>query len=146
MLDAIRSSEAVIYSIGSLYTSIIPSLILRGVGEAITGNGGLKYRILILNSKLDRETGNMTGRDFVEAIARAAGTHCGGGEVRRYVSHLVYLEGEGTPVVDVEELRGLGIVCVRAGGRVVGEGRGRMVRYDEEGLGRALEGVLEGRW
>src|SRR5204862_5755050 len=33
--SAISESQGIIYSIGSLYTSIVPSLILRGVGEAI---------------------------------------------------------------------------------------------------------------
>lgn len=37
VLEAIRGASAVVYSIGSLYTSIMPSLILRGVGDAIAG-------------------------------------------------------------------------------------------------------------
>lgn len=151
VLEAIRSSAAVIYSIGSLYTSIIPSLILRDVGTAISDSSRsplLKHKVLILNSKLDRETGGksdpMTGRDFVEAIARAAAGKEGLGAdgVGKYVTHLIYLEGEGTPVVDVEGLRRLGVICVKAKGKVVGEGKREMVRYDEEGLVSVLEEIL----
>ncbi|KAK3326391.1 hypothetical protein B0H66DRAFT_530398 [Apodospora peruviana] len=152
VLEALRSSTAVIYSIGSLYTSIIPSLILKGVGQAIAAPQ-VRHKILILNSKLDRETGGkrdpMTGRDFVRAIARAAGTESwkkerrselSDEELKEYVSHLVYLEGEGTPVVDMEELQGrLGIVCVKVAGKV----DGGMARYDEDGLGKALEEILD---
>lgn len=35
MLQAIQGCDAVVYGMGSLYTSICPTLILEGVGEAI---------------------------------------------------------------------------------------------------------------
>lgn len=149
VLKALHSSAAVIYSIGSLYTSIIPSLILRGVGDAISNREQVKHKILILNGKLDRETGGksdpMTATDFVEAIARAAAGEegIGAGGYGKYVSHLVYLEGEGTPVVDVEGLRRLGVICVRAEGKIKEERNKKTVLYDEEGLGRVLEEILD---
>ncbi|KAI1413866.1 UPF0052-domain-containing protein [Hypoxylon sp. FL1857] len=149
VLEAIRHAGAVIYSIGSLYTSIVPSLVLRGVGAALA-NSGVRYKVLILNSTIDRETGPswapLTATDFVKAIARAAAESQGDfavdekrkGEVRRYVTHLIYLEDEGAPKVNKDELAALGIDCIRAYGRRV-EG---MMRYDEAGLGRALEAVI----
>jgi 2-phospho-L-lactate transferase/gluconeogenesis factor (CofD/UPF0052 family) len=145
VIDAIRQSRTVIYSIGSLYTSIIPSIILRGVGQAIADQS-VRQRVLILNSKNDRETGPkkeaLTARDFVEAIARAAGDG-EKGEVKRFVSHLVYLEGKGVPKVDAEELEREGIRCVKVAGRWGGEGRGRGLRYDEVELTRALEEIVD---
>lgn len=153
VLAAINASRTVIYSIGSLYTSIVPSVILRGVGAALAAPG-VRHRVLILNSKIDRETGPareaMTARDFVAAIARAGAEswvpEAGWADermLRKYVSNLVYLEGEGVPAVDVEELRRLGIVCVRVSGRQVGIGKGASLRYDEADLGRALEEILD---
>ena len=56
VLEALSKSSTVIYSIGSLFTSIIPSIILRGVGQAIA-SPGIRNKILILNSSIDRETG-----------------------------------------------------------------------------------------
>ncbi len=160
VIDALSASDTVIYSIGSLYTSIVPSLVLRRVGQAIGQGKQLRARVLILNARLDRETGPrreaMGARDFVEAIARACEESWrppapGGGEVvlRRYVSHVVCLEGDGgeeAPKVDVGELEGLGIVCVRVAGRVVGGEGGKkgVVRYDEAALGEALEGIIDG--
>ncbi|KAJ9604254.1 hypothetical protein H2200_011088 [Cladophialophora chaetospira] len=74
VISAIKESQAVIYSIGSLYTSIIPSIVLKGVGEALRTTSA-RHKILILNGCLDRETGPSTDPfsafDFVEAIARA---------------------------------------------------------------------------
>ncbi|KUI59607.1 hypothetical protein VP1G_06854 [Cytospora mali] len=156
VLSALEESDTVVYSVGSLYTSIIPSVIVRGVGAAIA-NGRVRNKVLILNSKTDRETGPaaspMTAADFVRAIAKAAKESqtdfgaVGEGEVGRYITHLVYLDGAergapGMPRVDVDELGGLGIRCVRVKGRMEGEGKRRTVRYEETGLVEALEGII----
>lgn len=155
VLDALHASTTVVYSIGSLFTSILPSLILRGVGTAIA-RPGVRHKVLVLNSKVDRETGPckdpMTATDFVLAVARAAGTdgavgEGGGGapgrvEVARFVTHLLYLEGEGTPVVDVEELGGMGVKCVKVAGRWGGEGKAAMLRYEPKALGEALSAII----
>ncbi len=146
-LTALAASATVVYSIGSLYTSIVPSLILRGVGAAITAPH-VRHRVLILNSKLDRETGPktdlMTARDFVLAIARAVGGQGQGQEqewedLSCFVSHLLYLEGEGTPAVDVDEIDRLGVKCVKVAGRK----KGTMIKYDEDALGEALEAIMD---
>ncbi|KAI4206119.1 MAG: hypothetical protein LQ346_001302, partial [Caloplaca aetnensis] len=63
---AIRAADAVIYSIGSLYTSLAPVLILSGVGEAVAT--GPRFKVLILNGSLDRETGGYAATDFVKAV------------------------------------------------------------------------------
>lgn len=74
VIAAIKHSQAVIYSIGSLYTSILPSIVLKGVGEALHSTPA-RHKILILNGSLDREVGPsskpFSAFDFVEAIARA---------------------------------------------------------------------------
>ncbi len=152
VLEALRRSGTVVYSIGSLYTSIVPSVILRGVGPALA-SPELRRKILILNSKLDRETGPasdpLTARDFVAAIARAGAESWAPAavgrdqELARYVSHLVYLDGPGTPAVDAAALQRLGIVCVKVEGRRVGEGKRAMFKYDEVALGRALEEIMD---
>ena len=152
VLEALRCSRTVVYSIGSLYTSIVPSVILRGVGAALA-SPSLRRKILILNSKLDRETGPasdpMTARDFVAAIARAGAESWAPAavgrdeELARYVSHLVYLDGPGTPAVDAAALQRLGIACVKVAGQRVGEGKRAMFKYDEVALGRALEEIMD---
>ncbi|ORZ03245.1 hypothetical protein BCR43DRAFT_431096 [Syncephalastrum racemosum] len=63
--------DTLIYSIGSLYTSIVPCLILRGVGRAIANAKHLKHKILLLNGYNDRETTNFTAVDFIWAVTRA---------------------------------------------------------------------------
>lgn len=146
VLNSLKEAQAVVYSIGSLYTSIIPSLVLKGVGEALT-NPSIRYKILILNSTIDRETGPSSdpysAMDFVAAIAKAGEESKGvfgavdKAKFKTYVTHLIHLQGPGTPAVDREELRALGIEAIRVyGRRNQGEG---FVRYDERGLIQALE-------
>ncbi|OOF93217.1 hypothetical protein ASPCADRAFT_53952 [Aspergillus carbonarius ITEM 5010] len=164
VLEALNDAQAIIYSIGSLYTSIIPSLILRGVGQAIA-TGPARHKILILNGSLDRETGppgtEFTAADFVDAITRAGeesrgvGLRQGGKEegegVRlpysAYVTHVLHLDGPGTPLVDRERLAEMGIETLRLYGRKIvgGDGDGEVavgMGYDSTALVQALEVVL----
>lgn len=155
-VEAIASTECIIYSIGSLYTSIIPSIILRGIGDAIARRAVNAQKILILNGTLDRESGPsttpFTGLDFVRAIARA-GLESRGiydreadvSELRDYVTHLVYIEGEGTPKVDREGLAEAGIEAIRVYGRRAQGDGGRGCYYDEKALTQALQAVIGGR-
>ncbi|SCV71680.1 BQ2448_3268 [Microbotryum intermedium] len=126
-LESLKTSTCLIYSPGSLYTSIIPCLALRGVGPSIVDSSSLKYKILLLNSRLDRESAGYDARDFVRSIQEACQAPYGEEvarlkriEVRDVVSHLVYVEG-GEVRVDEEEmeliivekhLQALGIVYV----------------------------------
>jgi len=163
VLSALAQASCVIYSIGSLFTSVVPSLILGGVGNAIA-DPGIKTKVLILNGCLDRETGPpaepFKALDFVAAVAKACSpgpspaalsaattpTPAAGGddtggraavpemEYSRYVTHLIYLDYPLAPAVDKREIARLGIETLR----VYGQGG----RYDSKALGQALEAVV----
>ncbi|KAG9603432.1 UPF0052 domain protein, partial [Aureobasidium melanogenum] len=142
VLDALANSSTVIYSIGSLFTSIIPSIILRGVGNAIAAPN-VRNKILLLNSSVDRETGPsatpFSAVDFVAAIANACAQSRGLPlpELREYgvyVTHLVYMENKEAPKVDREQLAKAGIEGIRL--------YGQSGRYDDRALEQALKMVL----
>ncbi|KAG8530383.1 uncharacterized protein KY384_004885 [Bacidia gigantensis] len=149
VLTSISSADALIYSIGSLYTSIVPSLILQGVGARISGPSGPRFKILILNGSLDRETGNYAACDYLDAVTRAcvqsqsasAGSNptADRNEWRKYVTHLFYLEGDGVPFTDQNECTEYGIECVRLYGRKTTNGA---VNYNESALSQALCAIL----
>lgn len=157
VLESLRNAQAIIYSIGSLYTSLVPSLILRGVGQAIATSPA-RHKILILNGSLDRETGPpsqpFTAVDFVEAITRAGEesrgrpVHLPSPPYSSYVTHLLHLDGPGTPQVDRERLAEMGIETLRLYGRKVtapGPGAEQVtlgMKYDPTALVQALEVVL----
>lgn len=149
VLLSLNASRAIIYSIGSLYTSIVPCLVLKGVGDAIA-DPSIKAKILILNGSIDRETGPsdtpFTASDFVCAIANACGRSSGMKRVtdenlRDYVTHIIHLEGDGTPAVDREDLKRKGIETVKVYGPK--NEKGGML-YDGKALGQALEAILGG--
>lgn len=71
---ALAESNCVIYSIGSLYTSLIPVLLLRGVADSIETkleNGLTKTKVMLLNGSPDRETNGMSAVEHVEAVVKA---------------------------------------------------------------------------
>ena len=147
VIEALKNAQCVLYSIGSLYTSIVPCLILRGVGQELL-SPHIRFKILILNGSLDRETGPIpfTATDFITAIAQACAESRNlhekpsPEEYKVYVTHLIHLDGEGTPKVDTEYLKNLGIRCVRVYGRRAEDRKG--MRYDGRGLMQALEVIL----
>lgn len=109
------SSDAIIYSIGSLMTSIVPVLILKGVGRAIAASK--KKKILLLNGNHDRETFGMTAVDFVSTIVKLATYSLNENptisqEWSSYVTHLVHLTDLEIEV-DEDALSSKGIVCIR---------------------------------
>ncbi|KAK3113925.1 hypothetical protein LTR53_008292 [Teratosphaeriaceae sp. CCFEE 6253] len=150
VLHTLNHASCIIYSIGSLFTSIIPALVLRGVGEAVA-SPLIKSKILILNGTSDRETGPsshpMTALDFVAAIANAC---CESRDLPRpsmdsywqYVTHVVYLDTASSPQVDKDAFNAAGVETMRLYGRK--DGRGKGGRYDAKALGQGLE-VICGR-
>ncbi|KAA8652607.1 hypothetical protein EYZ11_003728 [Aspergillus tanneri] len=171
VLEALHDAQAIIYSIGSLYTSIIPSLILRGVGQSIVTSPA-RHKILILNGSLDRETGPpsepFTAVEFVAAITRAGEESRGRQKLyfpehhdhpssspiypdapySSYVTHVLHLEGPGTPCVDRDRLAEMGIETLRLYGRKIvaiapdGSETPVGMKYDSTALVQALEVVL----
>ncbi|KAI9028850.1 hypothetical protein CLU79DRAFT_736370 [Phycomyces nitens] len=63
--------QTLVYAIGSLYTSIVPCLVLRNVGNTIAQSQSLKHKIFLLNGTNDRETGGYTALDFIATVTAA---------------------------------------------------------------------------
>ncbi|GMH05501.1 hypothetical protein Nepgr_007341 [Nepenthes gracilis] len=68
-LDQLHSVDCIVYAMGSLFTSICPSLVLIGIGEIISSRSCPK--ILLLNGTRDRETSGFSASCFVMAITDA---------------------------------------------------------------------------
>ena len=149
VIDALNNASCVIYSIGSLFTSIIPSLVLRDVGDAIS-NPLIRTKILILNGTIDRETGPalrpFTAMDFVAAVANACAESRGHAtkpepeEYFRYVTNVIYLDGPSSPKMDKKDFARIGIETMRLYGPRDEDGKGG--RYDLKALEQALEAII----
>ncbi|GMG52609.1 unnamed protein product [Ambrosiozyma monospora] len=116
-------------------TSIVPILILQGVGEAIISTrAGIssKKKVLLLNGTPDRETQTLDALGFLNTITKSlkysmlvnqskkkqhgklsftSNAHTEKYELKSFVTHLVYIEN--SPVkVDVPAIEELGVKCV----------------------------------
>lgn len=148
VIAALKEAGCITYSIGSLFTSLIPSLVLRDVGDAIA-SPHIRCKILILNGTLDRETGPssnpFTGLDFIATIANACADSRGIArpaphQYSQYVTHMIYLEGPTCPKVDRDACQRIGIETMRLYGRKDENGKGG--RYDLKALEQALEAII----
>ncbi|XP_028782238.1 uncharacterized protein YNL011C isoform X1 [Neltuma alba] len=69
VLEQLNNVDCIVYAMGSLFTSICPSLVLLGIGEIISSRSCLK--VLMLNGSRDRETSDFSASCFVTAITDA---------------------------------------------------------------------------
>ena len=66
-LEAIRQADLILLGPGSLYTSVIPNLLVDGVAEAICASQALKLYVCNIMTQ-DGETEGMTAGDHVAAL------------------------------------------------------------------------------
>ncbi|KAF8973791.1 hypothetical protein BDZ97DRAFT_1900575 [Flammula alnicola] len=120
-LSSLASRDVLVYSCGSLWTSIIPCLALKGVAGKIAGSPSLRAKVLLLNTENDRETDGYTATDYIKAIVRTLNSDYsnqtyGLGSanttypVSAFVTDLVYLKTTQI-AVDVEHITLLGVRC-----------------------------------
>ncbi|MTI95341.1 MAG: YvcK family protein [Firmicutes bacterium] len=74
VIEALANADAVIVGPGSLYTSILPNLLVPGVSEAIRKSKALKFYVCNIMTQLG-ETRDYTAADHLQAVQE----HVGGG-------------------------------------------------------------------
>jgi 2-phospho-L-lactate transferase/gluconeogenesis factor (CofD/UPF0052 family) len=150
VVGELERADAIVYGMGSLYTSICPCLILRGTGEAIATRHCPK--ILVLNGVMDREMssslshpGPMKASDVVLAVTDALnrrGASSKVGELRhlpsRYVTEIIVPRG-GPIEIDRESLGELGVKRVI---EVDSEDVEGGVHFDPDALIRSISSLL----
>ncbi|OWM63482.1 hypothetical protein CDL15_Pgr026242 [Punica granatum] len=115
VLDQLKTVDCIVYAMGSLFTSICPSLVLLGIGEIISSRTCPK--VLLLNSSHDRETSGFSASCFVTAITDALNrTHgdnnnCLKNPPSQYINTLFVPRGSTIPV-DIRQLASQGICDV----------------------------------
>ena len=71
-LEAIRRADVILLGPGSLYTSVIPNLLVDGISEAIQASRALKIYVCNIMTQ-DGETEGMTASDHVAALLEHGG-------------------------------------------------------------------------
>ncbi|KAK2461746.1 hypothetical protein APHAL10511_006209 [Amanita phalloides] len=121
-LASLSDKDVLVYSCGSLWTSIIPCLALRGVAAAIARSPTLRAKILLLNSVNDRETEGYSAVDYIRVIVNTLNANYnsqpfGLGNmtttypVSAFITDMVYLKGTNIEVV-VERITQMGVKCI----------------------------------
>src|SRR5262249_11012661 len=139
VLEAIARADVVVLAPGSLYTSLIPNLLVGGVADALRGSGALRIYVANLMSE-PGETDSLSVADHVEAILahgrrgiREGGAVQGGAHpaavLRRYAA-----AGARPVTVDRERLLALGLWLTEADLT----GPTEKARHHSEKLGRVL--------
>ena len=144
---AIGEADLVLLGPGSLYTSIIPNLLVDGIVEAICRSGALKLYICNIMTQ-DGETEGMTASDHVAALLKHAGPGlvdvclCNSATVRPGLVER-YREEDAVPItVDAENIRAMGVEPVT---RPVSSETSNYARHSVERLSRAVMEIYRER-
>jgi len=110
-IEAIRESEAIVLGPGSLYTSVIPNLLVEGMADAIAASPAVKIYVCNVMTQ-GGETRGYTASQHVQAIIQHAGTGvvdyviCNSGKVPAELLEKYRAEQAEPVVLDTREMRG----------------------------------------
>lgn len=113
-LEAIREADLILLGPGSLYTSVIPNLLVDGVADAVRSARATKVYICNIMTQ-DGETEGMTAADHVAALLRHSGPGvvdiclCNSAPVRTSLIERYRVEDAEPIVVDRERVEALGV-------------------------------------
>lgn len=139
-LEAIREADLILLGPGSLYTSVIPNLLVKGVPEAIAQSDALKIYVCNIMTQ-DGETEGYTAGDHLEALMNhgapglvdlclANSAPVQAGLVERYRAE------DAVPLaVDRERVAAMGLELVE---RPVASEGGNFARHDPDKLAAAV--------
>jgi uncharacterized cofD-like protein len=143
VLDAIANAHVVVLAPGSLYTSLIPNLLVGGVADALRAAAALKISVANLMTE-PGETDRMSLGDHLAAVY----AHAGRGVIDGVVVHgrvfppdvvARYARTGATPIsADRERVRGLGVWMTEADLASPTE----LARHHPEKLGRVLAELI----
>ena len=139
-LQAIREADLILMGPGSLYTSVIPNLLVEGVVEAICRSEALKIYVCNIMTQ-EGETEGYTAADHVDALL----SHGAPGLVDLCLANSApvrpglvekYREEDAAPIlVDRERIRAMGLELEE---RPLASDKGDFARHDPDKLAAAL--------
>ena len=143
VITALREADAIVLGPGSLYTSIMPNLLVDRIGREIEASSAVKIYVCNVMTQ-PGETDGYTASDHVAALLRGAHAHvCEitvvNDELPRKLREAYAEEGQLPVRVDEDELRTLGVRVVRA--NVISETE--TVRHDSDRLAAVVVGIVD---
>ena len=138
-IEAIAQADLIVIGPGSLYTSIIPNLLVDGISEAIAESKALKVYIMNIMTQ-DGETEGCTGADHIRALLKHGKPEivdvciANNAGLSEEVLKPYREEGVGPMVLDRDGIEAMGI-AVREYPMATGE---RYIRHDPDRLADAI--------
>lgn len=142
-LEALNDADAIILGPGSLYTSVIPNLLVKGIADTLRQSEAVKIYICNVMTQ-PGETDGYTASQHVKAIF----DHVGAGLIDYVVVNVqdvapslreVYAKQQAFPVIpDIAELEQLGVKIVKA--NLISETN--LVRHDPVKLSRTIMSLV----
>jgi uncharacterized cofD-like protein len=137
VIEAIRDADAIVLGPGSLFTSIVPNLLVERVAREIAESSAVKMYVCNVMTQ-PGETDDMTASDHVRALFACAGERvCDyvlvNDEPPKKLAAAYAVEGQVPVEPDVDKIAALGLTPIRA--QIISETEN--VRHDPEQL--ALE-------
>lgn len=142
VIEAIKEADCIVMGPGSLYTNVIPNLLVNGVAKAIKENTGLKVYISNIMTE-PGQTDEYSVSDHLNAIIE----HCGKG----IVDYCVYdtgeivpefikkynLEGQDLVIPDIDKVKG--ITFLQRNLSMISNG---CIRHDPELVAESIIGLI----
>src|SRR4030088_445915 len=113
-LEAIASADLITIGPGSLFTSLIPNLLVRGIPEAILESPAVKVFVCNLMTQANESLG-LTAADHIRAVNKHAGAQLfdyaliNQKQVSAEMQAKYALEGASQIVADLDAIEGLGV-------------------------------------
>ena len=145
VIDAIYGADLIILGPGSLYTSIIPNLLVKGIAEAVSNSHAAKIYVCNVMTQ-PGETDNYSVSDHIRALFRHAVKS--GANKKLFEAVLVndflpsnltkkYEEKDSLPVEeDTGAVKEMGVELVRA--KLIEDNKDGLVRHDPKRVAKAI--------
>lgn len=143
VIDAIRDADAIVLGPGSLYTSILPNLMVDGIAREIAASNATKIYICNVMTQ-PGETDDLTASDHVRRLldgaeARVCETVIVNDEAPQRLVAAYAVEGQVPVAADCAKIASMGLTPVSAA--VISETQ--TVRHDSEKLAKVVIDVLD---
>jgi uncharacterized cofD-like protein len=143
VIAAIAEADAIVLGPGSLFTSIVPNLLVDRIAREVAASSAVKIYVCNVMTQ-PGETDGMTASDHVQALLDNAGAKiCDyvivNDEPPSKLREAYAKEGQIPVTADVDRIRELGMTPVR--GQMISETVN--VRHDPEKLGQQVLGVID---
>ena len=134
VIDAIKEADAIVIGPGSLYTNVIPNLLVKGIAKAIKESEGIKIYVSNIMTELG-QTDEYTLSDHIKAINEYVGEgivdYCiyDTGEIIPEFIKKYNLKGSDIVLPDIQKAKEMGIKLIQ---RNLSKVEGDSIRHDSD--------------